>query len=281
VVNDTTRLLGLDGLAVVRVADGMDGPVVHLVTADEEARRCPDCGTQARRSKGRRVTRPRDLHVGDRRPRLVWAKRRWRCDERACWRHSFTEAVRAVPPRKRLTTRLRASAGAAVADRGRTVVQAARDHDLSWPVVAAAFAGHAEQVLSVQPKPVTVLGIDEIRRGRPRWVFDAAAGVWQAVVDRWHVGFVDLSGEQGLLGQVEGRNAAVVVDWLAKRGQAWRDAVRFVAIDMCTIFKSAICRALPQAILVVDHFHLVQLANQTLTEVRRRVTVQGRGPAWP
>jgi hypothetical protein len=71
VVNDTTRLLGLSGLAVVGVEDGMDGPVVHLVTADEEARRCPDCGTRARRSKGRRVARPRDLHVGDRRPRAV------------------------------------------------------------------------------------------------------------------------------------------------------------------------------------------------------------------
>nr|WP_243420620.1 transposase [Micromonospora globispora] len=50
-----------------------------------------------------------------------------------------------------------------------------------------------------------------------------------------------------------------------------------VAIDMCTIFKSAIRRVLPQAALVVDHFHLVQLANQTLTEVRRRVTVTHRG----
>jgi transposase len=156
------------------------------------------------------------------------------------------------------------------------VVQAARDHDLSWPVVAAAFADHAIQVLPAQPEPVTVLGIDEIRRGRPQRAFDAATGVWQTVVDRWHVGFVDLSGGQGLLGQVEGRNAAVVVDWLADRGQAWHDAVRFVAIDMCTIFKSAIGRALPQATLVADHFHLVQLANQTLTEVRR-VTVQVRG----
>ncbi len=53
--------------------------------------------------------------------------------------------------------------------------------------------------------------------------------------------------------------------------------MRYVAIDMCTIFASAICRALPQATLVVDHFHLVQLAIQTLTEVRRRVTVQVRG----
>lgn len=85
--------------------------------------------------------------------------------------------------------------------------------------------------------------------------------------------------KQGLLGQVEGRTAQAVIDWLADRDQAWRDAVQYVAIDMCTIFKSAIRRVLPQATLVVDHFHLVQLANQTLTEVRRRVTVTHRGGA--
>jgi transposase len=168
VVNDTTRLLGLDGLAVVGVGGDPDGPVVHLVTADERARHCPDCGTPARRSKGRRVTRPRDLLVGGRRPRLVWTKRRWRCDDAACRRRSFTESVPAVPPRKRLTTRLRASAGAAVADQGRTVVQAARDHDVSWPVTAEAFTDHARTVLPAQPEPVQALGIDEIRRGRPR-----------------------------------------------------------------------------------------------------------------
>jgi transposase len=131
-----------------------------------------------------------------------------------------------------LTTRLRASAGAAVADKGRTVVQAARDHDLSWPIVSAAFTAHAERVLPAQPEPVRVLGIDEVRRGRPRWVLDETTGTWATVVDRWHVGLVDLSGGQGLLGQVEGRNAQVVMDWLAARGQSWRAQVRYVAIDM-------------------------------------------------
>ena len=91
-------------------------------------------------------------------------------------------------------------------------------------------------MLPAQPDPVRVLGIDEIRRGRPRWVFDEAGGVWRTTVDRWHVGFCDLSAGQGLLGQVEGRNAQVVIDWLAARDQSWRDAVRYVAIDMCTIF---------------------------------------------
>jgi len=276
-IDDTTRLLGLDGLAVTGVQDGTEGPVVHLATADEQARRCPECGTRARRSKGRRTTRPRDLTVGGRRPELVWRKRRWRCDEPSCRRRSFTEAVGSVPARKRLTVRLRVSAGAAVADGGRTVVQSARDHNVSWPVVSAAFTEYAKAVLPAEPQPVRVLGIDEVRRGRPQWIFDEVTGTWQTAVDRWHVGFVDLSEGQGLLGQVEGRTAQTVVDWLLVRSQAWRDQVCYVAIDMCTVFKSAVRTALPNAQLVVDHFHVVQLANATLTEVRRGVTVQARG----
>ncbi|MFJ1675073.1 hypothetical protein ACIODT_08600 [Streptomyces sp. NPDC088251] len=52
--NDTTRLLGLDGLAVVGVADDTDGPVVHLVTADERARHAQTAapGRDGRRAGG-------------------------------------------------------------------------------------------------------------------------------------------------------------------------------------------------------------------------------------
>lgn len=276
-VDDTSRLLGLEGLAVIRVEDEPDGPVVQVVTADENARNCPECGTRARRSKGQRVTHPRDLPVGGRRPQLVWTKRRWRCDQPQCPRGSFTEAVTQVPARHRLTTRLRAAAGAAVADHGRTVMQSARDHDVSSPVAAAAFTTHATAVLPAEPGPVWALGIDEIRRGRPRFEWDEQAQTWRTTADRWHVGFVDLTGGQGLLGQVEGRTAQTVIDWLAERDPAWRQQIQHVAIDMCTIFKSAVMRILPHVTLIVDHFHLVQLANQAVTEVRRRVTLQHRG----
>lgn len=134
-----------------------------------------------------------------------------------------------------------------------------------------------DQGAAPAPGPVRVLGIDEIRRGRPRFVFDEVTGVWRTGVDRWHVGFVDLSGGQGLLGQIEGRTSAAVTAWLDARGEAWKNAVEFVAIDMCTIFKAAVRDALLHTTLVVDHFQLVQLANTALTEVRRRVTVQVRG----
>ncbi|MDY7091214.1 MAG: ISL3 family transposase [Actinomycetota bacterium] len=277
-VNDTTRLLGLDGLVVDRVELDSDGvPVVALSTGDEQARWCPDCGVRARRVKDWVTTRPRDLPVAGRATRLRWRKRRWHCDQHGCERRTFTEQVAQVPARHRVTARLRQAAGAAVGDAGRTIVQAARDLDLSWPVVAAAFTAHAGVVLPAEPEPVTVLGIDETRRGRPKWVYDHVSQAWQSSVDRWHVGMCDLSGGQGLLGQVEGRTAQVVADWLGRRSQDWRDQVRYVAIDMCTIFKSAIREALPHATLVVDHFHVVQLAHQALNEVRRRVTVQVRG----
>ncbi|HEV8560637.1 MAG TPA: ISL3 family transposase [Actinophytocola sp.] len=277
-VNDTTRLLGLDGLAVTRVEDGHDGgPVVYLETADARAQACPVCGVDAVRVKEWITTGPRDLPVAGRTVGLRWRKRRWVCDRADCPRGTFTEQVEQVPARARITTRLRAAAGAAVGDGGRTIVQSARDHGLSWPVTAAAFAAHAARVLPEQPDPVAVLGIDETRRGRPRWQYNTELGVWEMTVDRWHVGFVDIGGGQGLLGQVEGRTAQSVIDWINGRSPDWRAAVGHVAIDMCTVFKAAITSALPHATLVVDHFHVVQLANKVIDEVRCRRTAQVRG----
>src|SRR5215468_10480349 len=61
VTNDTTLLLGLDGLATERVeVDSGGGVVVHLVTVDTGAARCPSCRTLSGSLKQRVTTRPRD-----------------------------------------------------------------------------------------------------------------------------------------------------------------------------------------------------------------------------
>jgi transposase len=99
----------------------------------------------------------------------------------------------------------------------------------------------------------------------------------RTLADRWHVGFTDIGGGQGMLGQVEGRTADDVAYWLAQQTPAWRDQIRYVAIDMCTVFVAAIRRYLPHATIVVDHFHVVKLANDTVAEVRRRIATQLRG----
>jgi transposase len=273
-----SRLLGLEGLEVVGVADGPGGVrLVYVVTAASVVPACPDCGLPSTRHRGQVATAPRDAHCFGTRVRLLWRKRRWRCANPDCPRKSFTEAVPGVARRSRLTGRLRRSAGAAVADGGRTVAQAALDHGLSWRVAHAAFAAYAAEVLPTVPAPVEVLGIDETRRGRPRFERDPKTGELTQVADRWHVGFTDLSGTQGLLGQVEGRRARSARQWLERQPLAWREGVLFAAIDMCDIFAAAIRTHLPNARIVVDCFHVVQLANKRLAELRRRLARLMRG----
>jgi transposase len=279
--NDTTRLLGLDGVEVTSVRlDDDANPMIALVTRDEQARCCPGCGVRSEHPHGWVRTRPRDLPVAGRPTALTWTKRRWQCRTQDCPRRTFTEALPQIPSRSRLTGRLRVSAGAAVADRGRTVLQSARDHEISWPIVQAAFAAHAAAALPERVPNVEHLGIDETRRGKAK--FRLVPGpdggeVWEVVADRWHIGFVDLTGGAGLLGQVEGRTAASVSAWIEAQSMQWRRGVQVAAIDMCTVFKAAVRDSLPHTTLVVDRFHVVQLANTALTEVRRRVTVQIRG----
>jgi transposase len=54
----------------------------------------------------------------------------------------------------------------------------------------------------------------------------------------------------------------------------FREAIEYVAIDPAAVYAAATRTEglLPNATLVVDHFHLVKLANDTVTKVRRRVT---------
>ncbi|WP_326825496.1 transposase family protein [Streptosporangium sp. NBC_01756] len=146
--NDTPRLFGLVGVEVVGVEVGADDiPMLALVTCDEPARCCPDCRVRSRRPHFWARTRPRDLPVAGRRTGLTWTKRRWRCVNEQCRRKTFTEALPSIPPRSRLTSRLRTSVREVVADRGRTVVQAARDVEVSWPVANTAFTAAAEVIL--------------------------------------------------------------------------------------------------------------------------------------
>jgi transposase len=246
--------------------------VVQVVTADEAAAACPACGVVSTSVKARVATSPRDIPYGPDRIMLRWNKTRWRCREDYCDRGSFTESIAQVPCRARTTRRLRTQIGAAIGDAARSVAEVADSHGVSWPTAHRAFVSHANAVLT-EPQPVRVLGIDETRRGKPRWERNADTRRWVRV-DPWDTGFVDLAGNQGLLGQRAGRTGAAVVDWLRERSDEFRDAVEFVAIDPAAVYASAIRTPglLPNATLVVDHFHLVKLGNDALTKVRRRVT---------
>jgi transposase len=124
---------------------------------------------------------------------------------------------------------------------------------------------------------VKALGLDDHRRGKPLYHLDPATNQWVADADRWQTVFVDSDGGHGLLGQAEGRAAAEVAAWLAAQARAWRENIEYVTIDMSTVYKSAARAALPNAVLCVDFFHVSQLANKMIGDVRRRVTYERYG----
>jgi transposase len=147
---------------------------------------------------------------------------------------------------------------------------------VSWPKVmrqlTAAMAVVAARA-QARPRLVRRLGIDEHRFRRVRWFRDGATSTWRRV-EPWMTCLVDLS-SGNVIDLVDGRDSAAVRTWLEAQPKWWGcqlGRVEVVAIDPSAGFRSAVRRLLPKARVSVDHFHLVKLANDTVTAVRRRVS---------
>ncbi|MEX5637027.1 hypothetical protein [Parafrankia sp. FMc2] len=122
--------------------------------------------------------------------------------------------------------RLAETAGIVITDPGEGVASAAPTEDPERPEAgeSAGREGHAGAAAACSicvrpprrvrrsvsgPLPlVGVLGIDDHRRGRTLYHWDAVLGRWVEDADRWQTVFVDSSGSSGLLGQAEYRTAA-------------------------------------------------------------------------
>jgi hypothetical protein len=80
-----------------------------------------------------------------------------------------------------------------------------------------------------------------------------------------------------LLGLVPGRSGACVKGWLALQDKAFRDGIEVAVIDPSAPYSSGIRAALPNARIAVDHWHLVKLGNDMVTEVRQRASRERHG----
>jgi hypothetical protein len=208
---------------------------------------------------------------------LLWHKRKWHCRVPECERKVFTEALPAdIPARARITTRARRAAAQPIGDHCRPVSGVAGEFGMDWKVAHDAFVAYADEVLPAGPPPVTVLGIDETRRGKGRYEIQSSTGakVW---VDRFDTGLVDLDGTGGLFAQVNGRTSAAVIAWLEQQDPEWRPRITHVSMDTSATYARAARLALPNAVVIVDRFHLVALANRAVTEYRRELAWARRG----
>ena len=145
---------------------------------------------------------------------------------------------------------------------------------MSWNTANAAVLAEGQRVLIMDPgrfDGVKVVGVDEhvwrhTRRG-----------------DKYVTVIIDLTpirdgtGPSRLLDMVEGRSKQAFKQWLAERADSWRDRVEVVAMDGFTGFKTATTEELPDAVAVMDPFHVARLAGDALDTCRRRVQQNTHG----
>ena len=244
------RLVGLEGFEVKRVVE--EGDRLDLeVELVARAGCCPGCGRASVDVKDRPRVRVRDLPLAGRVTHLVWRKRRYRCA--GCGR-TFTETHPELPARQRVTRRFRRRLFERVRG-GAAHAEVAREERTTRYQVARAFGAGAEDELQArrESRPVRRLSRDEAQHRRGRELATVVSDL-----DRRRV--VEL---------LDGRSRRRVERYLRSLPERHRQAIEVVSIDPYEAYRQAIRTVLPEARIVVDHFHLVRGANTALDSVRR------------
>jgi transposase len=246
--DDLTRLVGLEGFVakrVVEVGDRLDLEVELVARAGV----CHDCGRASLEVKERPRVRVRDLPLAGRRTDLVWRKRRFVC--RPCGR-TFTEQHPELPPRQRVTRRFRGRLLERVRG-GAAHAEVACEERTTRYQVARAFRDGAQELAGREEQPVRRLSLDEAHHRRGQELATVVSDL-----DRRRVVEV-----------LDGRSRRRVEGYLHSLPAPDRDAIEVVSIDPYEAYRQAIRNVLPEARIVVDHFHLVRGANTALDSVRR------------
>ena len=234
----------------------------RVVEPDGWCRRC-GCRGEPRDTVVRRLAHE---PFGWRPTILLVTVRRYRCS--GCGHVWRQDMAKAAARRAKLSRRGLAWALEAIVCQHLTVARVAEGLGVAWGTANTAILDEGRRVLIEDPHRfdgVTAIGVDEhvwrhTRRG-----------------DKYVTVIIDLTpiragtGPARLLDMVEGRSKKAFKEWLADRPQAWRDQVEVVAMDGFTGFKTATTEELPDAVAVMDPFHVVRLGGEALDECRRRV----------
>lgn len=266
VTPDLTVFCRLDELGLVAVGQRLapDRAVIECRVAEPDPW-CRGCGSRAL-SRGTDTRQLAHEPFGHRPTMLLVRVRRYKCS--GCGRSWREDLTAAAAERAKLSRRgMRWALEGIVIDH-LTVSRVAAGLGVSWHTANDAVLAKGRRVLIDDPgrfDGVRVLGVDE--------------HVWRHTRsgDKYVTVIIDLTpvrektGPSRLLDMVEGRSKSVFKTWLAARVQGWRDGVEVVAMDGFTGFKTAASEELPDAVTVIDPFHVVRLAGDALDQCRRRI----------
>jgi len=173
----------------------------------------------------------RDLAAFGRPARLVWAKRRWRCEEPVCAARTWTESSPWFSSRCLLTNRAGRECCLQVGLNARPVAQMARELGVCWDTVMAAVREHGEPLLDDPARvgAVAQLGVDET-------TFLSANRDHPTL---FATGLVDLK-RRVVIDVIEGNSASDLGAWLDRQPTDWIGQIAVVATDLAESYRAGL-----------------------------------------
>ena len=153
------------------------------------------------------------------------------------------------------------------------MAQVAADLGVGWATIMAAVREYGRPLVDDPDRlaGVTAVGVDET-------AFLAATAAHHTL---FVTGIVDVRPAGGrpprLLDIVPGRSATTLSDWVLSQPSTWREQVQTAALDPFRGYATALRTSLPQAVRVLDCFHVTRLGFAAVDDVRRRVQQQSTG----
>jgi transposase len=242
------KLINLQGLWICG-AHFAEGAMVLPIRRTFQLLTCPRCRHRKRGRESTQLRRWRHMSIWGMEVWLEGEIRRMRCG--SC-KAVVTEAVPWARHNSDFTRPFEDAVALLAQETSKTAV--AELTGIAWETVGKI----AERIVVEKLDPSRLsggirIGVDEISfRKRHRYLtvvtdHDRGRVVWVA----------------------EGKSSAVLKNFFTEIGREACERIEVVTMDMSAAYRKAVTEAVPNAQIVFDHFHLANLANEALNEVRR------------
>ena len=245
---------GIRGYQYVRT-DYVEGQVWFQVEQPREGLRCPLCDSAEVTRRGEKWRTFRTLPIGSKRVTLTLPVARVEC--------AVCDVVRqvAIPFADSRRTYTKQFARYALELSRHMTIQDVADHlGVGWDLIKEIQKADLQRRFKKVPlKKLRQLAIDEISIGKQSRFLTVVLDL-----QRGAVVFV-----------AEGKGSSALEPFW-KRLRAARAKIQAVAMDMSPAYIKAVSENLPKADIVFDHFHIIKLFNEKLSDLRRELFRQAQ-----
>lgn len=243
----TEEILSLKGAIITNVQSSSNSLSI-FAEMKRYPHKCPICGKITDSIHDYRIQKIKDMSMLGKGFTIILRKRRYRCRE--CGKRFF-EHISFLNHYQRMTTRLYSNIISKFAD-VQSATHIAHDSNCSLSTAIRLF----DTVSYPKPRLTEVLAIDEFKG-------NSGGHKYQCILSDPR--------EKKVLDILKSRKSEDLYEYFNSFDMKEREKVKYVVMDLSTLFHSVIKTCFPNAQIVADKFHVCRLANWALENIRKEV----------